>query len=84
MNLVRDMENISVVDANAIRTTMEIGVNIGMNVRPIKIVEYKENALISMERRCQRNNVTAIWDGSALVAIKVSFVLFRIFFILSQ
>lgn len=72
MKLVRDMENISAVDANATKIIMETGANIGMNVRQIKTVEYKENASISMERRCQRNNVTVIWDGSVLVAIKVN------------
>lgn len=72
MKPVPDMVNISVVDVNATKITMEIDANIGMNVQLIRTVVYKENVLILMEPRYQRNNVTAIWDGSAPVVIKVN------------
>lgn len=64
--------NTLVVDVNATKITMVIVVNIGMNAHLIKTVAYKENVLTLMERRYRRNNVTAIWDGSVLVVIKVN------------
>lgn len=60
MKPVPNMENISAVDVNAIKITMEIDVNTGMNVHLIRIVVFKANVLILTEPRYQRNNVTAI------------------------
>lgn len=60
VKLVLNMANILAVDVGATKITMEIGANIGTNVQPIKTVVYKENVSILMERRYQRNNVTAI------------------------
>lgn len=72
MNPVPDTVNTLAVDVNAIKIIMEIAVNIGMSVRLIRTVAYKENVSISMERHCQRNNVTVIWDGLALAVTKVN------------
>lgn len=74
VKIVRSMANISAVDVSATKTTMEIGANFGMNVQLIKTVVYKESVQILMERRYQRNNVTAIQDGSVLVVIKVNMI----------
>lgn len=60
VKIVLNMANILAVDVGVTKITMEIGANIGTNVQLIKTVVYKENVSILMERRYQRNNVTAI------------------------
>lgn len=69
---VQVMENISPQSVNATKTTTVRDVSIGMSVRQIRIVEFRENALTLAEQLYRGNNAIANWDGSAADAIKVS------------
>lgn len=57
---VRAMENISPQNANVIKTITELDVNIGTNAQQIKIVVFRENALILEALHCHANNAIAI------------------------
>lgn len=69
------MENILPQSVNATKTTMALVVSSGMNVRQIRIVAFRENALTLVARHCRENNVIANWDGLEADAIKVSSIL---------
>lgn len=70
------MENILPQSVNAIKTTMVRDVNIGMSVRQIRIVVFRENALTLAELHCHANNAIVNWDGSGMDAIRVSEIAF--------
>jgi hypothetical protein len=65
------MESLSQQNASAIRTIMDLDVNIGMNVLLIKIAACKENASTLQDPQCLVNNAIANSDGLVQDAAKV-------------
>lgn len=72
------MVNILAVDVNVRKISMAAVVNIGMNVRRIRIVVVRENVLTYWEHRCQDDNATVILDGLERDVTKVKYILFKI------
>lgn len=68
----RVMENTLPQSVNATKTTTALDVSIGMSVRQMQIVAFRENALTLVGLHCHENNATANWVGLEADAIKVS------------